>query len=1118
MITRKRSLHILLLGLMVHLIFGNVRSQDLASDEIMNLRLLGVPNYLSGFERAISGQSIDYYSCHPDVRTALICRATTGSMAIEWETEALPPDFPSEKVTFLWIAGLGCNLGEKKFDLSINDQSCLTFTSTSQPNWSIKGESNETLSFQTLMTDQYGDRFGYMFLELSSRNLVPGKSLRLKVVGEAAGSQAWVMVFKEPLRPKITFLPELVIIKNKNRRFQNVRIHVVNLNKPIRAHIYSKEQAIMTTLNFGFNTVTLPFEAVAQKKPVEIYIEMREQLAVKKRLLLSPVRQFTVYLLPHSHLDIGYTHYQDDVLKMQFGHLDQAIALAQQSQSLPKQEQFKWNVEQFWHVDEYLRRQNDRQKAKLLEAIRNGWIGLDGLYANLLTGLCRPEELFEALAPARLFSQDYGIPIEAAMISDIPGWTWGLIPVLAQSGIKYLSLGPNLGHRIGHVFDWADRPFYWVSPSGEEQVLCWVHGKGYSWFHTGLEYIFSGDLDPERVKFERILPYLEELVQANYPYDLVGLRYSIGSDNGPPDANLSESVHQWNERYESPRLVIGTTAELFHELEARYRDQLPRIRGDFTPYWEDGAGSTARETALNRAAAERLVQASALWAMLDASQYPYDQFAEAWRQVLLFSEHTWGAWNSISSPDEESVKHQWLWKQQRAENADRLSRELLVRAFQSIVTKERTIQAIDIFNTCSWPRTDLVTLPASFNLLGDLIKNQAGEKVPSQRLSTGELVFLAEDIPPLGSIRFTVHPGKAFQKGKASVKGNQLSNETITLELDPITGTISSLKIKNLAHDFVDHSALAGLNDYIYVAGRDPRNKKLVNQPVKIYPKEMGKLLVAVAIESAAPGCNKLSRELRLIHGIPRIDIINELDRPSIREPEGIHFGFPFNIPGGEVRVDLSWGVIRPEQDQLRGACKNWITVQRWVDISNDQLGITWVPIDAPLMELGDIRSDATIYGWVRQLEPTQTIYSFVMNNYWETNYKADQPGVSQLRYSIIPHGRYDQAQATRTAIECHQPLIPVPVSKDSYRSTSLFRIEPKDVIVTLLKPGRDGKSILLRLFNPTPDPRSARLVWGSLRPKEIYMSNPFEQPLEKLGDEIPMPGYGIRTILMVND
>ncbi len=1115
---RERFLISVLIGLIASVTFRIAAAQIVSSDEIMNLRLLGDGNYLSGYNRTISGQSIDYYSCHPDVRSALISRATTGTMDVEWETEPFPLGYQRTTAKFLWIAGLGSNLGEKKFDLFMNGQFCLTFTSTAEPNWSIKGQGDVILSFQTLMTDQYGDRFGYMSFELPVQHLVPDRPLRLKVVGERAGSNAWFMVFQKPLRPKIAFLPELVIVKDRNRRFQNVRLHIVNLGQPIRAHCYSKESSVMAMLNFGFNSVTMQFEAVAVEKPVEIYIEMREQLMVKKRLMLQPVRRFVVYLLPHSHLDIGYTHHQDQVLNMQFQHLDSAIAFAQQSQVYPREEQFKWNVEQFWHVDEYMRQRDAVHRKRLIEAIRNGWIGLDGLYANLLTGLCRPEELLEALAPARDFSQRYGIKIESAMISDIPGWSWGLIPALAQSGIRYLSLGPNLGHRIGHVFDWADQPFYWVSPSGEEQVLCWIHGKGYSWFHTGLEYIFSGNLDPSRVKFERILSYLEDLVQASYPYDVVGLRYSIGSDNGPPDGNLSHIVHQWNEAYESPRLVIATTAALFRELEERYGERLPRLRGDFTPYWEDGAASTARETAMNRAAAERLVQASTIWTMVDASHYPHNRFADAWRQVLLFSEHTWGAWNSISAPEEESVKQQWQWKQQRATNAEQLSSQLLAHAFHSIAPKEEKVQWIEVFNTNSWPRIDVVTLGADLNLIGELIKNEAGEKVLSQRLSTGELMFLAENIPPLGSKRFRVHPGKPFQKGKASAKNNQLSNEMLTLEIDPKTGAISLLKMKNIAHHFIDHGALTGLNDYIYIAGRDPGNKRLIDQPVTIYPKEAGGLIASLVIESPAPGCHKLTREVRVIHGIPRIDIVNELDRPLIRDPEGIHFGFPFNIPNGEVRLDLAWGVIRPEQDQVRGACKNWFTVQRWVDISNDQLGVTWVPIDAPLMELGDIRADATVCGWVRQLAPAQTIYSYAMNNYWETNYKADQPGVTQLRYSIIPHGAYDQSQATRQGIECHQPLIAVPVSKDSPSIKSLLLVEPRDVIVTAIKPTTDGKKVAIRLFNSAPEERSATLIWGSLRPKEVYLSDPFEQALERSGDTIQFPGYGIRTILAVID
>ena len=108
--------------------------------------------------------------------------------------------------------------------------------------------------------------------------------------------------------------------------------------------------------------------------------------------------------------------------------------------------------------------------------------------------------------------------------------------------------------------------------------------------------------------------------------------------------------------------MIATTAEMFRDFAKRYGDKLPTVKGDFTPYWEDGAGSSARETALNRGSAERLVQAETLFALLQPSAYPAARFQQAWRNVILYDEHTWGAYNSISQPDapfaQSAVGHQ----------------------------------------------------------------------------------------------------------------------------------------------------------------------------------------------------------------------------------------------------------------------------------------------------------------------------------------------------------------------------------------------------------------------------------------------------------------------------
>ena len=61
---------------------------------------------------------------------------------------------------------------------------------------------------------------------------------------------------------------------------------------------------------------------------------------------------------------------------------------------------------------------------------------------------------------------------------------------------------------------------------------------------------------------------------------------------------------------------------------------------------------------------------------------------------------------------------------------------------------------------------------------------------------------------------------------------------------------------------------------------------------------------------------------------------------------------------------------------------------------------------------------------WLARLEPSQTLYSWVMNNHWFTNYKADQDGPTTFRYSLLPHKQYDPAAAQRFGIERSQPLV----------------------------------------------------------------------------------------------
>ena len=164
---------------------------------------------------------------------------------------------------------------------------------------------------------------------------------------------------------------------------------------------------------------------------------------------------------------------------------------------------------------------------------------------------------------------------------------------------------------------------------------------------------------------------------------------------------------------------------------------------------------------------------------------------------------------------------------------------------------------------------------------------------------------------------------------------------------------------------------------------------------MKVTIEDAGPVVATLRIESNAPGCKKLTRRVRIVDGLDHIELINTAEKLKERRPEGVYFGFPLNIPDAIARIDIPWAVVQVEKDQLEGANRNFYCIQRWVDLSNDDYGVTWVTVDAPMLQFDPIKiADAWGTQWWRtSIDPGAHFYSWVMNNHWETNYKADQEG-----------------------------------------------------------------------------------------------------------------------------
>jgi len=88
--------------------------------------------------------------------------------------------------------------------------------------------------------------------------------------------------------------------------------------------------------------------------------------------------------------------------------------------------------------------------------------------------------------------------------------------------------------------------------------------------------------------------------EVRFPYDISDVRWAGHGDNAEPDPGLAEFTRAWNETYEWPKFAIASTSTAFTAFERRYGVPAAQCKGDLTPYWEDGAASSALETAINR--------------------------------------------------------------------------------------------------------------------------------------------------------------------------------------------------------------------------------------------------------------------------------------------------------------------------------------------------------------------------------------------------------------------------------------------------------------------------------------------------------------------------------------
>ena len=165
------------------------------------------------------------------------------------------------------------------------------------------------------------------------------------------------------------------------------------------------------------------------------------------------------------------------------------------------------------------------------------------------------------------------------------------------------------------------------------------------------------------------------------------------------------------------------------------------------------------------------------------------------------------------------------------------------------------------------------------------------------------------------------------------------------------------------------------------------------------------------------------------------IHIRSTLYKKAIRDKESLHLALPFNTPNATVRIGISDTCITPESGRIPGSNNDFFCAQRWIDVSNDSMGVTIVCPQGAIWEVGEMVDERKVNpgrgtnpelykAWKTEAHSSSTIYLYALNNYWHTNFKADQEGPITFDLYLKMHGPFKLEEARRFGLEMTRPLI----------------------------------------------------------------------------------------------
>ena len=308
----------------------------------------------------LAGETMSYHSPYPDITSALLVRATDGTMAIEWETEPVPAGLTGRPpLSSGWPAWPPARAPIASTWPSTGGRALSFRTSDDSTRGRMAGDRGGR--HLAVLQDDHGRsvrRALRLHVPRSSRRPVlrPGRPLRLKVTGEKAGSHDWFMVFRDDLRRDVWAKSEQALVRKDGRLFQLVRVEISHIAPPAKAVVSCAEAADRQPRPKRATTpCNSPCPRSKRNASVPIEVAWRTaRVLPREASSLRPVVPREIWLLPHSHVDIGYSDLQTVVEKNHWRYSEKRSSCPPHRR-VPARRALQMEHRESWAVESYFR-------------------------------------------------------------------------------------------------------------------------------------------------------------------------------------------------------------------------------------------------------------------------------------------------------------------------------------------------------------------------------------------------------------------------------------------------------------------------------------------------------------------------------------------------------------------------------------------------------------------------------------------------------------------------------------------------------------------------------------------------------------------------------------------